>query len=207
MLPEIPGVKTAYGLARVAGDHRLYARLLLHFAHQFETTIADFESALGQQDHQRLRDLAHKLKGVAANLGAEGVEQDAARLEHWASQPGSGRVADLYPPLRAGLQALSQRILEQLQGWAEPVCPSTMSQAELLQKLLGELQAFDGDALDSWSQLAQRLRGRLPDAEIARLDGLVLGFDFPSARRILQTISGPVAAGESPHPIVLKLAI
>ena len=142
-----------------------------------------------EQDAARLGLLAHKLKGVAGNLGAADLEDWAARLERMASQPASQAAQDCLPPLRACLRDLSRGILEQLHDWpgaqVSLSSPSVSWEAQL-QKLLRELDNCDGEALDTWCDLAVRLRGRLSPEEIAGLDELIQDFDFASARRVLQ---------------------
>ena len=80
-LPEVPGLNTAEGLMRVAGNKKLYRKLLL----QFSTTEADaaqrIAAALTEKDRALAERLAHNAKGVAGNIGAAAVQNAAASLE------------------------------------------------------------------------------------------------------------------------------
>lgn len=177
------------GLDRVAGDSRLYANLLIHFARHGQGTLDDLEDALRHQEAERLRLLVHKLKGVAGNLGAECLQREASQLEHLADTPDSLAARQSYESLGACLQDLSQRILEKLERWSDSSQSST-SVANLsvdlqLQTLLRQLQEFDGGALESWSQLSGKLHGHLSQQQISQLDELISNFDFPSARMVL----------------------
>lgn len=190
MLPEIQGLQMDLGLARVAGDARVYGSLLLNLSRHVEDTLAEFEAACRDQDAGRLHRLAHKLKGVAGNLGAADLERWATCLEEMARQSFHEGVPACQAGLRACFRDLSRRILENLQDW--PAAPGGQSPQPLcldahLQKLLSELDSSDGAALDTWSELATRLQGRLPSDEIARLGQLVQDFEFASARRALET--------------------
>ena len=66
-LPDVPGLNTAEGLMRVAGNKKLYRKLL----RQFSTTEADaaqrIASALAENDRALAERLAHTVKGVAGN--------------------------------------------------------------------------------------------------------------------------------------------
>jgi len=176
------------GLARVAGDTRLYWDLLVNLARHWEDTMADFDTALRDQDAARLQLLAHKLKGVAGNLGAADLEQRAARLEAAARQPFGEAVQNCHTTLGACFQELSQLILELPDLPARQFSHSSQAlplEAQL-QKLLTELDNCDGEALETWSELAVRLRCRLSAELIDHLDQLVSNFDFASARQALQ---------------------
>jgi two-component system sensor histidine kinase/response regulator len=80
-LPEVPGLNTADGLVRVAGNQKLYRKLL----RQFSTTEADaaqrIAAALAENDRARAERMAHTIKGVAGNIGAPVVQNAAANLE------------------------------------------------------------------------------------------------------------------------------
>lgn len=79
------------GLARVDGDAGLYWGLLVNLARGGEATLAELDSALHEQDAARLGLLAHRLRGVAGNLGAADLEQCSARLEQLAEMAATGR--------------------------------------------------------------------------------------------------------------------
>ncbi len=183
------GLDMESGLARLAGDSRLYERMLLNFSRHGEETLADLELALRDQDASRLRLLAHKLRGVAGNLGALDVAQWAGRLEQAAGPPMVGSARRCLADLTLCYRALGQRIVEAWgnQAPTEPVVETQLVSLDTqLQRLLVQLQDWDGAALDTWGELASRLRHRLSPEEIAGLDALVQGFDFATARRVLQ---------------------
>jgi len=80
-LPEVPGLNTTEGLVRVAGNRKLYRKLL----DQFSSTEADaaqrIAAALTENDRALAERLAHTVKGVAGNIGASAVQNAAASLE------------------------------------------------------------------------------------------------------------------------------
>jgi two-component system sensor histidine kinase/response regulator len=187
--PGIRGLEIQSGLARVAGDCRLYKGLLLNLARHWEHTLSDFETAWRNQDAARLQLLAHKLKGVAGNLGAFDLQDWAGRLEATARQPLSEAAQDSQAGLSACLQNLSQEILEQLQDWPGTQIDLSSQSKDFDQKLgqlLVELENFDGAALMTWYELAVPLQVRLSAENIALVDNLIHNFDFASARQTLQ---------------------
>ena len=92
-LPAVPGLNVADGLGRVAGNTKLYRKLL----HRFATTEADaaerIASALAAPDRALAERLAHTVRGVAGNIGAAAVQQAAADLEQ--AIKGSAPAADI----------------------------------------------------------------------------------------------------------------
>ncbi len=80
-LPHIEGLDTKDGLTRVAGNRKLYLKLLRQFAEQQGPWAGQIRSALVQGDIALAERLAHTLKGVAGNIGAKPVQAAAGVLE------------------------------------------------------------------------------------------------------------------------------
>jgi PAS domain S-box-containing protein len=80
-LPPVDGLDSAAGLRRVAGNQKLYLKLLRQFASQQADTVGQLRAALAAKDAESATRLAHTLKGVAGNLGAAPVEVAAATVE------------------------------------------------------------------------------------------------------------------------------
>jgi HPt (histidine-containing phosphotransfer) domain-containing protein len=80
-LPELPGVDTRSGLARVGGKVSVYRKILQQFAKSQADAPAGIFNALQKGDRVTAEREAHTLKGVAGNIGAGEVEAAAANLE------------------------------------------------------------------------------------------------------------------------------
>ncbi len=78
---ELPGINIEAGLAAVGGNGRLYAHLLNKFATRYATAGNDMTAALQHGDINTAVQLAHTIKGVAANLGAVSLAEAAGLLE------------------------------------------------------------------------------------------------------------------------------
>ncbi len=78
-----------------AGDNSFVAAVIDAFLPQLESTPGALRKALAAGDGQAVAELAHSLKGSAANVGAEDVSGLALRIEQL------GRAGDLeaVPPL------------------------------------------------------------------------------------------------------------
>ena len=200
--PEIIGVDVARGLQRVAGNSQLYRTLLLDLARQHETTLADLRACLEGRDTERLRGLAHSLRGAVGNLGLPSVAEKAAELEALARQgPLSKRAEGLSLTLNTLdelLRTVSGQILSLLSPAAE-VMPSTVPRVTnsgdrvTLSTLAEQLQASDGAALKTLPQALSVLGGVGTPAQLDQLARLVEAFEFDQALIELRHLADSIA--------------
>jgi HPt (histidine-containing phosphotransfer) domain-containing protein len=81
-LPEsLPGFDLAAGLSRLQGNKRLYRKLLLSFASDYDTVASEIRRALNTDDFDQAHSLVHNLKGLAGNLAATDLQTAAVNLE------------------------------------------------------------------------------------------------------------------------------
>src|SRR4030095_1628281 len=81
IMPSIANLDTKGGLSRVAGNQKLYVKLLRQFVEQQGPAVEQITSALAKGDTPHATLLAHTLKGVAGNIGATQVQTTASALE------------------------------------------------------------------------------------------------------------------------------
>jgi two-component system sensor histidine kinase/response regulator len=78
---ELPGLDITLGLGRLAGNEQLMIKLLQEFIADY----SDYHKTIGQLvaagDREEARELAHKLRGIANNLGATEVGHCAEAIE------------------------------------------------------------------------------------------------------------------------------
>jgi signal transduction histidine kinase/CheY-like chemotaxis protein len=80
-LSGLPGISVKTGLNKVDGNQKLYRKLLVKFRRNYETVADDIRNALEVDDPETATRLAHTIKGLAGNLGAEDLYREAAYLE------------------------------------------------------------------------------------------------------------------------------
>jgi PAS domain S-box-containing protein len=88
-LAALPGVDAQIGLASVAGNEALYRRLLQKFVEMDRYPAGQLRGYLDDGDYSALRQAAHALKGVSANLGMTRLQRYSADLEKACAQQGS----------------------------------------------------------------------------------------------------------------------
>jgi len=91
-LPAIEGLDAQDGLARVAGNRKLYRKLLRQFAEQQAAVRDQIVAALGRGEGSVAERLAHTLKGVAGNIGAKTVQAAAGSVEKLVREKASAEV-------------------------------------------------------------------------------------------------------------------
>jgi len=193
-LPAVAGLNTADGLLRVAGNRKLYLRLLRQFVAEQASAPARIAECLSAGDHATAERLAHTLKGVAGNLGAAAVQAAAGELEKALS---SRSATQLLESLRqrtadglAGLIGRLQAALGEPPATVPDPAPVAAADRETLKRvvaeLLQQLGAFDAAATDCLDANRELLRSLFPAAEFARFEQQVQGYAFSEAQAQLE---------------------
>jgi two-component system, sensor histidine kinase and response regulator len=193
-LPSFDGLDTKDGLARVAGNQKLYLKLLRQFAEQQGPSVAQVTTALAQGDPALAERLAHTLKGVAGNIGAKPVQAAAGALEKLIrdragaaeTEPALRQVAAALDPLLAQLRKSlpSLESTAPLPTSAAPADPAqTRAAAVQLTKLLSE---FDPGAVEFIEANQAALRPLLPGDSWPQFEKLAQGYAFADAQALLE---------------------
>ncbi len=198
-LPAIDGLDTRDGLARVAGNQKLYLKLLRQFADQQGPAVAEISAALADGDAALAERIAHTVKGVAANLGAKQVQSAASVLEEIIRH--RGPATEIEPALKQVSLAMVP-LLESLQKFlptpesAPPAEDSitavdpaeTRAAAEDLAQLLSD---FDSGAVEFIAANRAALSPLFPESGLAELEKLVQNYDFAGAGTLLNLHGHP----------------
>jgi signal transduction histidine kinase/CheY-like chemotaxis protein len=102
-LEGIAGIDAAAGLRRVAGNERLYRKLLAECREEFRTAWDRARALLAGERLDEAFRLAHTVKGVAGNVGALRVQSAAAAVEGRLKRGETGDVEHLLDEFREAL--------------------------------------------------------------------------------------------------------
>jgi HPt (histidine-containing phosphotransfer) domain-containing protein len=193
--PVIEGLDTQDGLSRVAGNRKLYQKLLRQFVEQQGPAVGQIMDALVKGDVALAERLAHTLKGVAGNIGAKAVQAAAGLLEkgirEWQDGPTlqglQGQVSAVLDPLVTQLQAALHRASATpapvAPAAAAPVDPARSREAVTqLTKLLAE---FDAGAVEFREAHQDALRPLFTAEAWAQFGQHVEGYAFADAQALL----------------------
>ena len=106
-LPDLPGVKVAESVRRIGGNVALYYSLLEKFRTNQRNAVKTIREALASNDPKTSERLAHTLRGIAGNLGAEYLQNQAELLE---KNIKNGTLDDVEPLLEQIDQELNKLI-------------------------------------------------------------------------------------------------
>ncbi|MDD3213557.1 MAG: response regulator, partial [Eubacteriales bacterium] len=137
-IENIPGLDIQAGLNRVLGKKKIYVSLLRKYVEGQRNVIAEIEQTLAKNDTDTAQRIAHTLKGVSGNIGAEAVQQKAAELETAIRQnAAASAIAEALQNTNKQLQPLLNeldRILPPEEAAAQPTGPEA-TKDQLIQML------------------------------------------------------------------------
>jgi len=184
-LPDtLNGIDMQDGLTRVGGNRKLYHGILCRFRDSQADTPAQIAQALADRDNSTAERLAHTLKGVAGNIGAQRLQEAAHRLEQAIAagqenvDAGLGALRNELTPVLSALDVLDDTPATQPAA-AGPLDSDEL--AALLQNLRQLLEENDADATDMLDELAVLLAGSPLESELKPLRIAVSEYDFEAA--------------------------
>ncbi len=190
-VPAIDGVDVRDGLARVAGNEKLYLKLLRQFVAQQGSALTQISAALAQADVSTAERLAHSLKGVAGNLGAKPVQAAAAAVEKMLRERAAA--ATLAPAMQE-LSTVLDSLLENLRAKLpdEPVEASAAAPADPVRtrvvatELATLLANFDAGAVDFLEANSAVLRPAFAAAAWTAFQDQIKAYGFADALTLLR---------------------
>jgi len=195
-LPEIDGINTKIGLGICNGNRSLYLRLLAMFTKEADF-IDRFNTAAKTGDMVTAKHLAHRLKGTAANIGAEQIVAAAQDMEKVIKEGGLAeaialRQANLAKVLNPIVSALQRFYATQLGDAVVVVAPNVDLLSPLIRQLSALLSDNDTAAIEKIDDLKIHLEGSVYDGELARVVTRIEGYEFEAALIELRSLAGTI---------------
>jgi len=191
ILPDLPGIDTQTGLARVGNNSKLYRNILLKFRSSQIDIAEQIEQALAADDSQTAERLAHTLKGVCGNVGADKL-QEAARVLEAAIRDRQNKTEIELAAVRSELVPV-MAALEKLDQVA-PVTEQTVTAPDMdeIRPLLGRLRSLleddDAGATEVLETVQQRCAGSTFATAFDPLAQAIGEYDFESALEYLDEL-------------------
>jgi len=196
---DLNGLDVRDGLARVAGNRKLYEKLLRQFVEQQGSTVTQISAAFAQGDTALAERLAHTLKGVAGNIGARTVHSAAGVLEKGIRDRATSaeiesakqKVAEVLDPLVAQLRekfktATTPAENSRGQQGATPLILNPVQSREAGTQLMKLLSEFDPGATDFVEAHQAALRPLLDGEAWPQFEKLVQSYSFADAQSRLE---------------------
>lgn len=192
-LPAIAGLDAVDGLRRVAGNRKLYLKLLRQFVDQQADTPNQIAEQLKTNDLSTAERTAHTVKGVAANLSITEVQTSAGTLEKAIREHAdpshledlrqhfSDVLFDLLARLRPALGAATAETP------SVPATPVAPAQAQpIVAQILKQLAEFDTAATESLEANRATLASLFPAGDFARFEKHLQDYAFGEAQAFLE---------------------
>jgi len=188
-LPALPGIDIENGIRRVGGNRKLYRNILLKFADSQRDAPERIRAAMADGDQETAVRLAHTLKGVAGNIGASRLQQQALAMEQALKDGGDGE-ASLYAALSEALKQVLQGIdaLQQTKG--DEADEGSDIDLDALRPMLCTLRELllddDTDAAEYLEQICERFPGISERMKLAAIGKAVGQYDFEEALELFE---------------------
>ncbi|MBF0180951.1 MAG: response regulator [Magnetococcales bacterium] len=191
-LMRIPGLDCELGLKRTLGKRPLYFSILKKFVAGQKRVAEQIKVALQARDWGTAERLAHTLKGVAGNIGATVLQDEAAELEQAiGAKMAMGEVMNRLVVVAGTVAELIAQLEARLADLAE-VKPKPAVDVERLRgvclrlrELLGEDDPEAVEVLDEHVELLQSGFGQ----QYHPLAGAIRQFEYETALRLLAEVA------------------
>ena len=184
----LPGIDLEAALRRVAGNYAAFASLLKRFENSQGDAVREVRECLAQDKRYAATRVLHRLKGVAANLGATDVARLSAQAETAVAEGQDSSAASLLLSLEQALAVVTTAARE----LPAPVSAATgnvptASLPQALNDLLMLLRNSNMRALAAFKAISPLLEQRCPDL-LPGLANAIETLDFSNAEQRLQEI-------------------
>ncbi len=185
VLPDLPDINTGLGISRVGGNIKFYRKLLLKFAENNTEVIQQIRTAFSAEDGEAALRLAHTVKGVAGNIGAEALQDSAAELETALQQSPDELPVLLINQTEEELSRVLAAI-GLLSGGEEAATEAVSGHiphdiGEQLQDLLDKLEEFDTEAEDVLESILVQVHGTPMTPMLEGLEQRIGQYEFDEA--------------------------
>jgi len=199
VLPDhLDGIDISSGLKRMAGNRRLYRKLLLRFRQEQSGAVEEIRAAVQADDLGLAHRIAHTVKGVAGNLGANELHAVASGIDAAFSRKDLEEVDERLPLMEHELQRLRAAILpmESTKDTAKQH-PAEGRHVDLthvqdgMERLAEFLRENSVDAQQELGALIRFVEGSKHEASFKEISDLVSEYEFEGALDKLSQLRRP----------------
>ena len=194
---ELPGIAIASGLDRVGGNRQLYAKLLFRFREAQANAGKQIQEALESGDIETAGRIAHTVKGVSGNLGADGLYLSAGALDRIIREGGQDKdrfMTEFHSHLNQvmeGIRAMEETAAARRKIEKPAIAVKVDQEAVrmLLQEIARLMESDLTEAMNRLEELRKHLDNSTASEEFKRLERYLEGFDTDGALKSIEVIS------------------
>jgi two-component system sensor histidine kinase/response regulator len=194
VLPDLPGIDTILGEKRVAGNRKLYRKLLRDFHRDYPDSARAIGEAIdGKRDEESLR-LAHTLKGVSGSLGALELSAAAEEVETALKHGDFAKAKACLPRVEDHLQTVISSLAKLTETAAKPPAADSSKNVNLealnraLKTLVEMVRKNNPEADTALENVTALCRGQWA-VTTRRIGDAVDSFDFKGAMKALEELA------------------
>ncbi len=190
-IPELAGIDTAAGVARLGGNVGSYLRLLDKFVDNQADAVDRIRKEHEAGNHEEAIRAAHTLKGVSGSIGATALQEVAQELEDTLKKGEDGSFGTQCAQAEKEL-ARVVGMIENLQS--RPAAAAGQPGAlpsdfdEQLKALLALLEDYDSAAEDKLFEILEQVRGSEFESTLKALQKPIGQYDLEAAAEALKPI-------------------
>ncbi len=189
---EIAGVNTVEGINRVAGNRELYYSLLKKFIDNNRNFMNDITRSVDSGDFDAAEKLAHALKGVAGNVGAEllfnkvRMLDDALRSTNVDINSINSHLDSVEKELTIVFESISENI--DAMGVSKIAEPSEEDPTTLLARLKNELEEYSTDSVATFDALKPWLIEQLSEKDVGVIQSAMDDYEYDTVVSLLEMV-------------------
>nr|WP_229500001.1 PAS domain-containing protein [Pseudoduganella ginsengisoli] len=188
---ELPGIDLDAALKRLAGNYPAFVGLLKRFENSQGDTVADVRMLLANNKREEAAKLLHRLRGVAANLGAGDIARISAQAEVALHQDNDAELAFMLTALEQSIAIVTAAArtlpLPLPAGAPEAEQRDELDLTQALQELVSLLQTNNMKALTHFQSVRPSLESRGHGTVLA-LANAIETLDFAAAEGLVRDL-------------------
>ena len=178
-------------MQRLLIDQSTFRRILGRFAANNATMMDQIRTAYANRQWELMQRLAHTIKGAAANISAEELQQAAWELEKpikegREQQPLNDQLDQLEIKINQVIKSLA--LLQEPEEKTGDIDSATDDSTDLLTSLQEFLHTLDESNPAKITKQMAVLKGRIPGDIAEQIETLITDYDYDEASRIVQKV-------------------
>ena len=197
LMEALPSFDVKTALTRVAGNKKLYKRMLSRFANEYADKDAELNSLLHDSKKEDAALLVHSIKGLAGNLGMIPLFESTKKLEealHTSEENMDIKVRGMAATFSLALRQTVAQItflqkLEDKANSCKQECNCANFDTVDLTSLCEALCESDAKSQELFFELEPELQTLIPQGELNRLREYIENFELDDAYELLSSLA------------------
>ncbi|MCK5852515.1 response regulator [bacterium] len=193
-IPQLAGINVEEGLIRVAGNKKLFVKIVKSFYNSNMSFIQELEDAFNSGDKEAAVRAAHTIKGVSGNIGANALYKAAEILEKELSED---NIEDIQLKLLKFKEVLNPVLLSIQEELIRETADNELKEEAVADKskikeMMNELIALlEEDDYEAGSQIDAviEMAGSLSKDDFKKAKAYIENYDFEEALEIVKYLT------------------